>query len=461
MNKDPKRYYAKLGVPPKASADEIKRAYRRRAMDLHPDRNTSPNATKEFQDINEAYAVLADASKRAQYDSLSVDIPEQESSTKQETPDPIVCSRCGKISAQPRYVVFYQIVSNVISTTRSGVQGIFCRACADKAALEASIITWLVGWWGFPWGPIYTAATILGNMFGGQQEKTINARLIAHQAWYFAFNGNVQLARAIAIEALEIAAKIKPSRKTAKQREKLGYASQDEKTSLLAKLGAFIGSLDDGTPIKRLKPQWGMFGRGFYQQAGILVVVITLIATWGLHTPPVPDSTVTTAPRSSRLPSRPNSVASVPAPAHEGLPFEHAFTEPPHPLPATGRYKRYWRGKPDVLAPLKLTTKAGASHHFIKIVDSQTRAPVLTAFLRAGETADLNVPLGNYRLLYASGETWYGTEHLFGPVTDYGAADETLLFNVEGNTIHGHNIELYERIGGNLKSKKITAADFQ
>ena len=58
MNKDPKRYYAKLGVAPNASSEEIKQAYRKRAMDMHPDRNLSPNATKEFQELNEAHEIL-------------------------------------------------------------------------------------------------------------------------------------------------------------------------------------------------------------------------------------------------------------------------------------------------------------------------------------------------------------------------------------------------------------------
>ncbi|MCO5401764.1 DnaJ domain-containing protein [Ralstonia soli] len=59
-NKDPKGYYAILGVAPDAEAGEIKATYRRRAMELHPDRNKAANATEQFQLLNEAYGVLSD-----------------------------------------------------------------------------------------------------------------------------------------------------------------------------------------------------------------------------------------------------------------------------------------------------------------------------------------------------------------------------------------------------------------
>ena len=61
-------YYAVLGVGRSASADEIKSAYRRLAREHHPDVNKSPDAEKRFAEIQEAYAVLSDAEKRADYD---------------------------------------------------------------------------------------------------------------------------------------------------------------------------------------------------------------------------------------------------------------------------------------------------------------------------------------------------------------------------------------------------------
>ncbi len=64
-----KDYYAILGVEKTASQDEIKRAYRELAKKYHPDKNPGdPEAEERFKEINEAYAVLSDPDKRAEYD---------------------------------------------------------------------------------------------------------------------------------------------------------------------------------------------------------------------------------------------------------------------------------------------------------------------------------------------------------------------------------------------------------
>jgi len=62
-------YYEILGVSTRASKEEIKNAYRRLAFQYHPDRNKSSGAEEKFKEISEAYAVLSDDEKRAQYDA--------------------------------------------------------------------------------------------------------------------------------------------------------------------------------------------------------------------------------------------------------------------------------------------------------------------------------------------------------------------------------------------------------
>lgn len=61
-------YYELLGVGRDASEVEVKKAYRRLAMELHPDRNASPDAEAKFKELTEAYEVLKDPDKRARYD---------------------------------------------------------------------------------------------------------------------------------------------------------------------------------------------------------------------------------------------------------------------------------------------------------------------------------------------------------------------------------------------------------
>ena len=61
-------YYTMLGVRRDAGQDEIKRAYRRLARELHPDVNPDPETQEKFKEISQAYEVLSDPEKRQMYD---------------------------------------------------------------------------------------------------------------------------------------------------------------------------------------------------------------------------------------------------------------------------------------------------------------------------------------------------------------------------------------------------------
>lgn len=62
-------YYDILGIAKQASAAEIKSAYRKKALEFHPDKNKSADAEAKFKEVNEAYEVLKDPQKKQMYDS--------------------------------------------------------------------------------------------------------------------------------------------------------------------------------------------------------------------------------------------------------------------------------------------------------------------------------------------------------------------------------------------------------
>src|SRR5215213_10599410 len=73
-----KDYYATLGVEKKASAEDIKKAYRKLARKYHPDVSKEKDAKEKFQDVAEAYETLKDPEKKAAYDQLGSYQPGQD-----------------------------------------------------------------------------------------------------------------------------------------------------------------------------------------------------------------------------------------------------------------------------------------------------------------------------------------------------------------------------------------------
>lgn len=307
-----------LGVSGDADAAAIKAAFRSKAKVLHPDVNPSPIAAKQFQRLNDAYEILSDTSKRAAYDKTTR--PKTSSKTKPQTkarskpkstgkakstakpgakqkPESkagqntgtgsrsadsakakpssagkgstktaglaLEACQCGKVTAQPRYIVFDMVAGRGRRVVRKAVAGVFCRTCADKAALKASYITWVAGWWAFPNGPRETIKALWNNIRGGRKPADRNTRLLVRQARAFRDRGDLTLARGTAEQALIYA-------RTPELRR--------EVDSLLVKLSAH--------GAKHLKTRWDKPGWApIAQVAPIIIVVLWGSMTLTMNTP--------------------------------------------------------------------------------------------------------------------------------------------------------------------------------
>lgn len=113
-----------------------------------------------------------------------------------------------------------------------------------------------------------------------------------------------------------------------------------------------------------------------------------------------------------------------------------------------------------LVAPLSISTPHGNEKYFVKIVDAVTEAPAMTVFIYGGQTFELKVPLGQYKVKYATGENWYGESLLFGPSTSFNEAETTFFFHDDGYQINGYSLELIKQINGNLHTKGINRNQF-
>lgn len=95
----------------------------------------------------------------------------------------------------------------------------------------------------------------------------------------------------------------------------------------------------------------------------------------------------------------------------------------------------------------------------VKRSESESESDI--AFLvMAGQSYSLEVPIGVYKLYYATGDTFFNTSILFGDDTRYYEADELLTFNASGNYYNGHTITLYSVYNGNLDTDEIPEQSF-
>lgn len=136
---------------------------------------------------------------------------------------------------------------------------------------------------------------------------------------------------------------------------------------------------------------------------------------------------------------------------------EQSFDARAKPLPENGTWWKFT--SEELIAPLRISVSEG-QHYYVKLTDAITDERVLTAFIRSGRTIEVDVPTGSYNLKYAIGDTWYGRQHRFGPETEYLEANDTFNFEITGQRVRGHRIELIVQEGGNLSTAPIPESEF-
>jgi curved DNA-binding protein CbpA len=198
---DPEGLYRALGVSPAADPDEIKNAYRRLAKETHPD-TARGNSEFQFHKIYNAYKILSDNEARARYDRRFT-LEDAEHSWLGI--HPVKCSRCDKVTAQPRALTFDRIFSILFFSFHRPAAGIYCTRCAQTASVRASFATALFGWWAVPFAPFQTLGAIAKNAAGGTRDIEREQDLLWQNSRAFAAQGNRKLSYALATKLTDAA----------------------------------------------------------------------------------------------------------------------------------------------------------------------------------------------------------------------------------------------------------------
>lgn len=113
-----------------------------------------------------------------------------------------------------------------------------------------------------------------------------------------------------------------------------------------------------------------------------------------------------------------------------------------------------------VMDPISFIDPENLELYSSQQLGNKVNASELRFFVRANCTAELDVPLGRYRVYYATGDTWYGEEHLFGPDTLYYKCDDEFAFTSDSEGYNGWTLTLTAVYNGNLDTDLVDESDF-
>ena len=280
---DPQGLYGILGVGPLADLTEIRAAFRKKVKLVHPDFNPADDAPQRFQTLTNAYRILRDPVMRGRYDAGAIALaPLSVVDIEDDDAAPLDCSRCGRVTAQPRYLIFQRVKSSLWRARRTTIRGIFCRDCADRTAIAATTLTWLQGWWAVD-GPVHTVKALWTNLKGGIRPEPENLGVLLHQAHAFLALGEPDIAWSLAGQAEAFAA-------NARDRARIA-AIRDEA----------------GRPARRLRNRWSSWSAARFIQAmplaalALAIMVAAAVPVLRSHTDEVSAGITMHTPRTGEV----------------------------------------------------------------------------------------------------------------------------------------------------------------
>jgi len=515
-----KDLYAILGVDSDASAEEIRDAYRARARIADPDRFYSqrdPQVWKEanemLAELNAAYSILSDGNKRSEYDRTRSNHSRVHTTTPESHNRPSATTEMGELTAGRAnfHELPEPVKERLLKRQTSALEDEFKCALASPRWNYALTIVPLCWFWylfanagGATWkddsilwfGAITIAvgATIAYNVCHliRWKKSTLKPYFYVSPLYFIRTGYDTVVFRPIwslrdvgvthnymngGYRNSDVVLKFKGSN------ERLTLASRarvDEFFNCLRRLDSRVREALNASDIQYLRLHDEFFGvwrnvtaprpilrRGLH----IVVYAVSLIACTGAFALAVtmnqdpsrkkwvqhPTSPSTSATSQTPAPARTTERRSrASAPAATPTPVRISPV-PEQPLPQNSTLRVFTNA--ERVAPFEIKTAVG-SHYYVKVVIPGQKTPVLDVFVRSGATVNVDVPLGAYEVRYASGDSWFGYEYLFGPDTAYAKADKVFTFEVDGNHVVGYTITLYKVPDGNLSTSAMKPEDF-
>ena len=424
---DIRGYYAALGVEPGVPRAEIARAYRQQAKEWHPDKNSAPDASAKFKIISEAYSVLRDESKRAAYDAACAAADEE--IQKKVVVEAVSCSRCKKVTAQPRYLIFWNVVAILYGGRASPVQGVFCAACARIAGWKATLVTSLFGWLGIL-GIAWTPWFGFRNAFGGQKPPDIESRLVWRNAMAFFSQGNVPLAAALAQRVIDL---------------KGMYAQEAREFTDHLKSHGY-------TKNQTLRDPWKVHPAEVAARLVLMLIVPVGFVVWiskssGPSVSPGPDTLLSTSPPIYAAADKP-SAPSVPG----------CTSPPPNGAILSG-------DQPTAVQVHSLEVmNSGAAPAIVKVRNAETGLLLISFFVAKSASVKISsLQDGSYRIQYAFGQDLAEDCQNFQSIGGAGEFPlETLATQYETDKVVTQRLSytLYTVVGGNVHPTSISTGSF-